>query len=74
MWNILFTLILCLTAAGNFENTSIGFKVAIVILTIIIQAMLLYQEWQQERLQERVKNLEKRLKELVGDNDETKTF
>ena len=65
MLDMLFTVILCLTAAGAFDNAPNVWKVAIAILMTIIEVMLLYKEHQQEELQDRVKILENRVKEMV---------
>lgn len=68
MWNILFTFMLCMAAAGAFDNAPNVWKVAIAILMAIIEGMLLYKEYQQEKLQDRVKILENRVKEMVGED------
>lgn len=67
MLNMLFTLTLCLAAAGAFNNVPNVWKVVIGILMAIIEGMLLYKEHQQEKLQDRVKILENRVKEMAGD-------
>lgn len=68
MWYIFFTSILCMITAGFFENAPIGWKVVIVILTAITEIMLLYNDTQQEKLQDRVKTLENKLEKLVGED------
>ena len=58
-----------MVAAGHFENAPLGWKIVIVILFSIAQAGLLYNEHLQEKLQDRVKTLEKKLEELVGEDN-----
>lgn len=72
MSNILFTSMLCMATAGFFENAPLGWKVVICILFLVTEIKLLYEEYLQEKLQDRVKTLEKKLKELVGEDNESK--
>ena len=58
-----------MASAGMFENAPNSVKVAIAILMLILEIILLYKECQQEELQNRVKILENKIKELVGEDD-----
>ena len=64
---MIFTSILCTVTAGFFENAPIGWKIVLIILTTITTIMLLYKENQEEKLQDRVKTLENKVEELVGE-------
>ena len=67
MWNIIFVVIASLAASGIFENVSIGWEIAIFIISIIAEIMILRNEYRQEKQQDRIEALEKRLKESLGD-------
>ena len=67
MWNIIFVVLFSLSASGTFENVSIGWRIAISIISIIAETMILRNEYRQEKQQDRIEALEKRLNELVGD-------
>ena len=68
MWNIIFTALFSMVAAGLFDNAPIGWKIILFIGVFISQVMLVRQEYQQEKLQDQVKSLESKVKELEGDN------
>ena len=68
MWNIIFTALFSMVAAGLFDNAPIGWKIILFIGVFISQVMLVRQDYQQEKLQDQVKSLESKVKELEGDN------
>lgn len=70
MWNIMFVIIFSLAVNGSLENSSIGLKIAISILFLFLEIMIIKKDILQEQQQDRIKALEKRVKELVGENNE----
>lgn len=70
MWNIIFTVLFSMTAAGLFDNAPIGWEITLVILMFAAQVILILKEDQQKELQNQVKSLEskvKQLEKLVGE-------
>ena len=68
MWNIIFTALFSMTAAGQFDNAPIGWKITLAFLALVTQAIIMYQDYQQEKLQDRVKSLENKIEKLVGED------
>ena len=71
MWNIIFTVLFSMVAAGLFENAPIGWKITLIVLVFIAQVMLVRNDWSLEKLQDQTKNLEKKIEQLEkmrGDN------
>lgn len=64
MWNIIFTVLFSMVAAGLFDNAPIGWKITLAILVFVAQVMLMCNDWSQEKLQDRTKSLEKKLEQL----------
>lgn len=71
MWNIIFTALFSMVAAGLFNNAPIGWKIMFFILVFIAQVMLIRNDWSQEKLQDQIKTLEnkiEKLEKLVGED------
>lgn len=68
MWNIIFAIIFSLVVSGTFENVSKGWEIAIFIILFIAEIMILRNEYRQEKQQDRIKALEKKIEELVGED------
>ena len=64
MWNIIFTVLFSMVAAGYFENAPIGWKITLTTLVFVAQVMLTRNDWLQEKLQDQVKSLESKVKQL----------
>lgn len=64
MWNIIFTVLFSMAAAGLFDNAPIGWEIIISILMSTAAIILMYEDRKQEKLQDQVKSLENKMEQL----------